>query len=370
MRHLTPLLITLVFMILVPVSTLAASSRTIVDATGTTRIIPASVNNVICSGSGCLRLLTYLEGQSMIVGVDDMETRRNRFEARPYALANPGFKDLPTFGEFRGHDHPERILTLSPQPDVIFKTFATTGTNPDELIQKTGIPVIVLDSGDLGDYRQNFYNSLRIMARVIGKEDRAEAVIDFFETNIQEIGSRTHEAKAEHLPSVYIGGVAHKGPHGFQSTEPDYPPFRFVGLRNMAYTTGLTGKGLQHSDVAKEKILEWDPNVLFLDLSTLQFGEQGGGLDELKNDPAYQALTAVQTGKVYGVLPYNWYSQNCGSILADAWFIGKTLFPEQFKDIDPQSKADAIYTFLVGKPVFDKMDQAFENLVFKKIPVN
>jgi iron complex transport system substrate-binding protein len=370
MRHLSPLFVTLVLMILVPVSSLAASARTIVDATGTTRTIPASVSHVICSGSGCLRLLTYLEGQSLIAGVDDMETRRSRFEARPYALANPGFKDLPTFGEFRGHDHPERILTLSPRPDVIFKTFATMGTDPNELETKTGIPVVVLDAGDLGEYRQNFYASLRIMARVIGKEKRAEAVIDFFENNIQEIGSRARAAGNEHPPSVYIGGVAHKGPHGFQSTEPDYPPFRFVGLRNIAYTTGLTGKGLRHSDVAKEKIMEWDPNVLFLDLSTLQFGKQGGGLDELKTDPAYQALTAVQTGKVYGVLPYNWYSQNFGSILADAWFIGKTLYPEQFKDIDPRTRADAIYTFLVGEPVFDKMDQAFGNLVFRKISVN
>ena len=369
MRSIALFVIALFFMILVPGSSFAASSRTIVDATGTTRTIPASVNHVICSGSGCLRLLTYLQGQSMIVGVDDMETKRNRFEARPYALANPGFKKLPTFGEFRGHDNPERILTLSPQPDVIFKTFATMGTNPDELAQKTGIPVIVLDTGDLGDYRQNFYNALRIMGKVIGKEDRAEKVIDFFEHNIQEIGSRSKGSQEGKPLSVFIGGVAHKGPHGFQSTEPDYPPFRFVGLRNVAYTKGLTGKGLRHSDVAKEKILEWDPDVLFLDLSTLQFGKQGGGLDELRTDPAYQALTAVNKGRVYGVLPYNWYSQNSGSILADAWFIGKTLYPDRFKDVDPKAKADAIYTFLVGQPVFDKMDQAFEGMGFREILV-
>ncbi|WP_462324177.1 iron ABC transporter substrate-binding protein [Desulfoplanes sp.] len=369
MRYTAALLLTMLLCTLSGPSAVASPARTIIDATGTTRTIPATVDHVICSGSGCLRLLTYLQGQSMIVGVDDMETRRNRFEARPYALANPDFKQLPTFGEFRGHDNPERILTLSPQPDVIFKTFATMGTNPDELAQKTGIPVIVLDSGDLGDYRQDFYNSLRIMGTVIGRTGRAEKVIDFFEKNIQEIGSRCKGAQGKHPQSVYIGGVAYKGPHGFQSTEPDYPPFRFVGRRNVAYTTGLTGKGLRHSDVAKEKLLEWDPNVLFLDLSTLQFGKQSGGLDELRTDPAYQALTAVSGGRVYGVLPYNWYSQNCGSILADAWFIGKTLYPGRFKDIDPKAKADGIYTFLVGQPVFDKMDQAFEGMVFRKILV-
>lgn len=348
---------------------MAIDTHTLTDASDQTKTIPATINHVICSGSGCLRLLTYMQSQSLIVGVDDMETRRSRFDARPYALANPDFKNQPTFGEFRGHDNPERILTLSPQPDVIFKTFASRGTSPQELAQKTGIPVIVLDNGDLGDHRPAFYNALRIMGTVLGKTQRAEAVIAFFEKNIQELASRTANLSPTDKPSVFVGGVASKGPHGFQSTEPDYPPFRFIGLRNIAYTTGISGKGVRHSDVAKEKLLEWDPNILFLDLSTLQFGKQGGGLHELKTDPAYQALTAVQQGAVYGVLPYNWYSQNCGSILANAWFMAKVLYPERFNDIDPAAKADAIYTFLVGKPVFDKMDQAFQELVFSKISV-
>ena len=369
MRILSSICVTLTMLLSLVSMCTASDTQTITDASGQTKIIPAKISHVICSGSGCLRLLTYMQAQSMIVGVDDMETRRSRFEARPYALANPHFKNQPTFGEFRGHDNPERILSLSPQPDVIFKTFAARGTNPDELTQKTGIPVIVLDNGDLGDHRPAFYNALRIMGTVLGKEQRAEAVISFFEHNIQELGTRTQNIPPDNKPSVFIGGVASKGPHGFQSTEPDYPPFRFIGLRNIAYTTGITGKGLRHSDVAKEKLLEWDPNILFLDLSTLQFGKQGGGLHELKTDPAYQALTAVQQGKVYGVLPYNWYSQNCGSILANAWFIAKVLYPERFKDIDPATKADAIYTFLVGKPVFDRMDQAFGELVFSKISV-
>ncbi|PIE69119.1 MAG: iron ABC transporter substrate-binding protein [Deltaproteobacteria bacterium] len=369
MRRICYLLIALCCLVFMPFTTFAGPTRSLVDTAGGTRTIPEKVNHVICSGAGCLRLLTYLQGQSMITGVDDMETRRSRFNARPYALAHPEFKTFPTFGEFRGHDHPEQILTLSPQPDVIFKTSVTMGTDPDELALQTGIPVVVLDVGDLGDYRQDLYRSLRIMGQIIGKEKRAEAVIDFFEAEIQAICSRIQGIDQKKPLRVYIGGVAFKGPHGFQSTEPDYPPFRFVGLKNVAYRQGLTGKGLRHSDVAKEKILEWNPDVLFMDLSTLQFGKQGGGLNELKTDPAYRSLDAVRQGRVYGVLPYNWYSQNYGSILANAWFIAKTLYPDRFKDIDPKAKANDIYTFLVGTPVFDTMNQLFWNLAFTAIPL-
>jgi iron complex transport system substrate-binding protein len=123
------------------------------------------------------------------------------------------------------------------------------------------------------------------------------------------------------------------------------------------------------TNVAKEKIIEWDPEILFLDLSTLQMGDKAGGLFELKTDPAYRTLGAVQRGQVYGVLPYNWYAQNFGSILTDAYFIGKLLYPHRFGDINPEAKADEIYTFLVGKPVFKEMDRMFQGMVFKKISV-
>ena len=114
----------------------------------------------------------------------------------------------------------------------------------------------------------------------------------------------------------------------------------------------------------------WDPAYLFLDLSTLQMGDKAGGLFELKTDPAYRHLTAVKSGRLYAVLPYNWYAQNFGSIMANAYFIGKMLYPKKFADIDPAARADEIYTFLVGKPVFAKMNAAFGCLVFQPVPLD
>jgi len=351
-------------------STDAGEALTVTDAAGRSVSVPGPVQHVICSGPGALRLLTYLGAQDRIVAVDDMEKNRRRFDARPYALANPQFKTYPIFGEFRGHDNPERILTLSPQPQVIFKTYATMGYDPVELQQKTGIPVVVLEYGDLGAYRIHLYEALRIMGKVLHKEARAEAVIRFFDENIQALNKRTGNIPDEQKPLCFVGGIAKKGPHGFQSTEPGYPPFRFANVKNAAHDPTVTVKPLQHSNVAKEKIVEWDPRILMLDLSTLQMGNGMGGLHELKTDPAYRALTAVRTGKVFGVLPYNWYTRNFGSILADAWFIGKMVYPERFTDIDPPKKADEIYEFLVGKAVFADMNAAFGHLVFEKIPVN
>ena len=350
--------------------TVLASNRVITDASGRQVRIPETVEHVICSGPGALRLLTYLGAKDKIVGVDDMEKQRPRFDARPYALANPQFKNYPIFGEFRGHDHPERILTLTPLPEVIFKTYPKMGHDPVALSQKTGIPVIVLNYGNLGKHRKAFFHSLRIMGAVKGKSEREKNVVAFFEGMIADLQSRTVDIPKEKRPTCFVGGIAYRGPHGFQSTEPIYPPFALVNALNLARTPVMSDNALQHSSIAKEKIVAWDPDILFLDLSTLQMGEDAGGLFELKTDPAYQSLTAVQKGKVYGVLPYNWYTRNFGSVLANAYFIGKLLYPEKFADIDPAAKADDIYTFLVGKPVFEKMNTAFGGLAFQPVPLN
>lgn len=342
---------------------------TVNDALGREVSVPKDPDYIICSGAGALRLITYLSAEDKVVAVDDMEGRRARFDARPYALAHPEFKELPLFGEFRGHDNPELIVSLNPLPQLIIKTNPQMGTDPQELEQKTGIPVLPLEYGELSKDRNVFYSTLRTIAEVLDREERAEEVIAFFENSIADLEKRTANIPEEERTSCYVGGIAFRGPHGLQSTEPGYPPFLFTKARNVAGAAPGEPISTAQADVAKEKLVEWDPEVIFIDVSTLQSEPEASALYQLKNDPAYQTLEAAKTGEVYGVLPYNWYTRNFGSILADAYFIGTILYPERFKDIDPVKKADEIWKFLVGKEVFQEMDRSFQGLVFKRIPL-
>ncbi|MFP4481959.1 MAG: iron ABC transporter substrate-binding protein [Thermovirgaceae bacterium] len=342
----------------------------ITDAWGRQVAVPAEVNHVICSGSGCLRYLVYLQGLDLVVGVDDMEKSRSKFDARPYFLAHPELRDKPLFGEFRGHDNPELIVNLDPPPDVIFKTYGKMGYDPDELQAKTGIPVVVLNYGNLTYGRKDMYEGLSIMGEVTGKTKRAEEVIGFFDSAIEDLDQRTANIPGEERPTCYVGGIAHKGPHGFPSTEPSYPPFVFTNAKHVVQEGEKGGNSLQQVTVSREKILEWDPEYVFVDLSTLQAGKEAGAMDQLQNETCYQVLSAVQEGKVYGVLPFNWYTTNYGSVLANAYFVGKVLYPERFEDVDPAEKADKIYEFLVGKPVFKDMNDLFEDLAYKKIDLD
>ena len=352
--------------------TATAAARQVVDAAGRTVTVPDTVRRVICSGSGCLRLLTYLQAQDLAVAVDDLEGKRSRFDARPYGLANPQFRTLPVFGGFRGQDNPELILTLDPAPQVIFKMVGTgrgtSGLDPEELQGRTGIPVVALRAGNLHERRQELAAALRLMAAVLGREARAEAVLAFFDSTIADLQGRTGDIPEKSRPAAYVGGIAYAGPHGFQSTEPGYPPFRLVNVENLAARDGETATGGVR-DISREQLIAWNPDLLFLDLSTLQLGEAAGGLHELRTDPAYRTLAAVRSGQVYGLLPYNWYGQNLESILANAYYIGTLLHPDRFADIDPAAKADEIFAFLVGKPLFAEMNRRFGGHAFRAVPL-
>lgn len=352
--------------------TASAAARQVVDAAGRTVTVPDTIRRVICSGSGCLRLLTYLQAQDLAVAVDDIEGKRSRFDARPYGLANPQFRTLPVFGGFRGQDNPELILTLDPAPQVIFKMVGTgrgtSGLDPDELQGRTGIPVVALRAGNLHERRDELSAALRLMGAVLGKEARAEAVLAFFDRTMADLQGRTGDIPGQSRPAAYVGGIAYAGPHGFQSTEPGYPPFRLVNVENLAARDGDTATGGVR-DISREQLIAWNPNRLFLDLSTLQLGEAAGGLHELRTDPAYRTLAAVRSGQVYGLLPYNWYGQNLESILANAWFIGTLLYPDRFADINPAAKADEIFAFMVGKPLFAEMNRRFGGHAFRAVGI-
>ena len=360
--------VVVLFALLGGVAAVSAAEVTVTDSWGREVSIPEKVTRVICSGSGCLRYLVYLQGQDLAVAVDDMEKSRSMFESRPYYLAHPELKDKPLFGEFRGFDNPELIVALDPAPQVIFKVNGKMGHDPVELQNKTGIPVIILEYGQLGVGKKEMDETLLLMGRVIGKERRAREVIAFFDGIIEDLTKRTADIPEGERPSCYIGGVAFKGPHGMTSTEPAYPPFMFVNAGNIAADPSRkASEQLQQSTFSTESLVSMDPDKLFVDLSTLQGGAEVNALNQLRTEAPYRVLSAVEKGEIYGVLPYNWYSQNHGSILADAYFIGKVLYPERFEDVDPVEKADEIYTFLVGKPVFDRMNEGFGSMVFKKI---
>ncbi len=335
----------------------------ITDAEGRKVIVPEKVKKVICSGSGCLRLLTYLNAHHLIVAVDGIEVKGSPIDARPYAIANPQFKTYPVFGEFRGYDNAELIAGLDQQPEVIFKMLPGGGIKPDMLSSKTGIPVVSLVYGNVGYNRHLLNQSLQIMGDVTGKKQRAEEVIAYIDSIINDLEARS--AKTSSL-TCYMGGLGQSGPHGIQSTDPAFAPFAFLGLKNVA-SQGKDTESLSYLNISKEQLIAWDPDMIFIDISTLRLGTDINALAQLRNDPAFNHLKAAKNSRVYGLFPNNSYNQNIEVVLANAYYIGKIFFPEAFFDINPMKKAEELSVFFNGGPAFIKLNEMFGNRGFTQL---
>jgi iron complex transport system substrate-binding protein len=324
-------------------------TQQIIDMLGRNVTVPTTVNRIIGVSPGCLRLLTYMDASDLVCGVEEFETD---LAGRPYAMAHPEYADLPIIGPQFGGD-PELIAAQN--PDVVFSTDGVA-TNLDSLQNQLGIPVVGIVYGglDTPEKVQTFYDGLTLIGQVIHKEGRATEVINYVSGVIDDLDSRTSGIADSEKPSVYVGGLSSRGLHGIVSTNAYYAPFTLTNSKNV-----ITGEMVQGStsvvSIDAEVIPGLNPDVIFIDFNGLSLCQQ----DVADHPDVYGDLSAIQNNRTYGVMGYNWYHLNYDVVLTDAYYVGTVLYPDQFSDINVAGKADEIYTFLDGAPLYNEMAELY-----------
>lgn len=323
----------------------------ITDMAGREITLEKPAEKVVAIGSA-LRIYTYINGTEKLVGVE--KKQQDPESGRPYIMANTELAQLPIVGEgFPAEPDPE--LIIGADPDIIIAGDILDISEIEELENKIDIPIVVVTTGSSAVFDENMYKSLEIIGKVVGKENRAEEVIRFMEDCKNELMDLTKDIPEEEKPSIYIGGLSYKGAHGIESTSCNSPVLNTIGAKNAADEIGKTGSVM----IDKEKLIEWDPDILVIDENGLALVKE----DYEKNPEYYNSLSAVKNKKVYGQLPYVSYYNNIETAMADIYFLGKILYPDEFKYIDPVEKADEIYEFILGVKLYDEMAEKFGGYV-------
>lgn len=325
----------------------AAATRTIVDDAGRTVEIPAEIKKVAASGFGA-RAIIYAGAIDRLVGVSESDKRITI--GLPYAKLNEKlFTDLPAVcsGGMNNTVFEEEMVKLA--PDVIIST-ATDAATDDELQQKLNIPVISVHMNDFDIFEEDFYKSLAMLGEVFGTTDHTDGIIKAMKEWQADLDTRTKDIADADKPSVYTGGVSFRGPHGIEGTYGGYGPFDAIHAKNVVDETGKTGP----FSVDLEQITVWDPEYIFLNPDNMaQVNEEFG------NDAAFfQALRAVKENKVFSQPSYIAFGTNYELAIADAYFVGKTIYPDKFADVDVEAKADEIFTAVLGAPYVSIMNEA------------
>ncbi|QSG06127.1 iron ABC transporter substrate-binding protein [Halapricum desulfuricans] len=327
----------------------SAGARTVTDGAGRDVEVPESVERVVAVGPGSLRQVAYLGATDRVVGVE--ADRNGSTTSAPYNVANPELREKTVIGSVGPNAGGNAEAIIAADPDVIL--FYGDSSRAETLQSQTDIPAVVLRITDFGSKRrrERVYDMWRLVGTVLGREDRAEELATFVEEAIADLRDRTADLPSGERAAAYAGAISYKGAHGIATTRRRFPPFRYAGVENVASGLETDGPSVQ---VSEEALLEWDPETIFVDADNLSRARE-----DLTDNDVYDRLAAVENGEVYTLLPHASYHHNYGSILANGYFVGETLYPDRFGDVDVPSAIDSIYETMLGAPLYDDLVDAY-----------
>lgn len=353
-------------------------TRIVVDVWNREVEIPYEVESIICLGSMGPRFAAYLDVVDMMVGAEDCDIEKTtaRYDYSP--VYHEQLKVLPSVGSGGGsgqnNGYAEAIIEV--QPDVIIAGFNEDAA--DELQQQTGIPVVSVRYRTQGFIDEGFHRAMRVFAEVVGAEERCEEVLSYVDACKADLNERTKDIPAEEKLKAYTGAVTFNGRHGFAFTYVNFPAFTAVNANNVAdvFLQERTGEAAEEAaasgkayigndgfEVDLEQIIEWDPDIIFLDPGNMDLVN-----DEYATNPGFfNSLRAIQEGEVYTMPSTNAAGPNVTYLLINAYYAGLTLYPEQFSDIVLEDKAAEIMELMLGEAFFDKMEA--EGLYYGKITI-
>jgi len=265
----------------------SSGTVSVTDVAGRTVQVPAQVDKVV--GTGCSdREIVYLNASDKMVGIEQMESNSTGAWGNqlPYMIAHPELLKLPVVANARTDTvYYEKLAEVD--PDVVF---VGTAEQADNVQTKTGIPAVVVYVGavETPEQMDKYKESLKMMGEVLGKEDRADELINYINSYEEDLAKRT--AGVSSNKTVYIAGQAYRGTHGITSTNPFYPPFEMVNANNVASAMNTTTNAtLNAIQIDKEQLITWNPDVIFI---------EGGSLTTVTNDtsknPEYKNIKAIQ----------------------------------------------------------------------------
>ena len=334
----------------------APAEVTVTDMIGReVTVIPGSYTRVVCIGAGALRMYSYIGDVNLLSGVEDIDNttlseRPMMFDsvARPYVLAyGDVFNTLPSCGvggPMAQAAEAEKILSCN--PDIVISEFEDVEKS-DALQEQLGVPVITLSAGSKGVFDDKFYGSMSLLGKVFGEEEKAAQLVTYVQDEAAAISARVADIPEEEKPSVYICGLGNWGTTNHLMTAENYVSFEIAGVKNVLSGLGIQGIG----PIEEEKFVELGEqmDIIIMDAAAVK------NIKPLyAEDPTmFDTCKAWTEGEVYLEMAYNAYYTNYEIALINTWFIAKTVYPEQFADIDLTAKTNEVTKQFLGEELAD-----------------
>ncbi|ETD73133.1 iron ABC transporter substrate-binding protein [Pelistega indica] len=235
----------------------------------------------------------------------------------------------------------EKVLTLKPDVLIMPAIQFNSLSNEIKQLEEAGIPIVVVDFND--QTIENHTKSIHLFGELNGVEERTNKIADEYVAGMNDIQTRVANA---HLPKpkIYIE-FGNKGP----------AEYSFTFGKNMwgAIAEHVGGDNISKpfvenwGNINPEQFLTSKPDVVII--TGTEAGNKTNpdimsmGIDISEEDAQHRLakfitragwsdIPAVKNHRIFGM--YHTASRSITD-LASAQFMAKALYPEQFKDIDP-----------------------------------
>ncbi len=315
---------------------------TITDATGREIIVSDSANLMllICE----CEVMRILGAEKRVVGI-------NRYIKEIYSEECSQMSKKPTIGNFSpGEVNYEQILKIAEETqgeDTVITYNENWAENIEEKISSIeGIKVLKFNfhQADIFD------SQLKILAKILGKEDRCDQFLKWKEGIFHQIEEKVREINPEKRVKVYWDA---SGKGSYDTANKNSGADKIISLaggKNIAQE--LT---IRSPDVSPEWILTANPDVIISHGSNIRhmvgvnLGYEANTADYAELEKARQTLIeisglkemkAVQEGRVYFIHDNLMFGpqQAIGAMYLAKWF-----YPELFKDLKPEEENREFY---------------------------
>jgi len=312
---------------------------TIVDSAGRTVTVKKPVKRIIPQQSWSYEPIWVLGAQDKVVGV----TSTVRDGGGAWL---PGIQDKPIVGTFKELDY-EKVIGL--EPDIVI-----AGSKTAEKLEPLGITVISLPfAGGLEMFEPQF----KILAKILGKDERASEFISWRRSCIDKIKERTEKLKPEEKIKVY----------GESNARPWFTAAKNTSFHDVITTAGginIAGDipGF-YVDVEPEWVVKENPDVIVI-AATMSRQIPAPGLDyfadesdiadmkqyleETYNRTGIRETDAAKNGRIYLIHGYI-VEGGCRSFVG-IWYCAKWFYPELFEDLNPEEVHREYFEEWIGVP--------------------
>lgn len=321
------------------------------DVTGRDVEVNVPVKNVILGEGRQIYFLAALDKEAPfehVVGWRDDLPKADPETYAAYLAKYPDIAKLPTFGGMKdGTFDIEQAVAL--KPDVILMNIdaktATEEAGYIEKLGKVGIPLVYVDFREKP--MENTEPSMRVMGKLMGKEQLAEDFIKFRADAIKRVTDVLEKDKPK-KPVVFVeraGGYSDDCCMSF-GNENFGKMVEIAGGTNMAkdIIPGTFGT------VNPEQIIASNPDQIIVTGGKWDAYVPGGAwvgvgygadldearrkLENLTKRPAFTGVKAVKDGNVHAIW-HQFYNNPYQFVAIQE--IAKWLHPDLFKDLDPES---------------------------------